>query len=251
MAEPLPAPVDILGAPVVPWTMAQTLGYIEAAIDEGRFVQHVVVNATKLANMSVDPGLRAAVLGAELINADGAGVLLAGRVLGRPVPERVTGIDLFAELLALAERREWGVYLLGAKPEVIDTCAARVRRQFPSLQVHYHDGYFWDDEAAQVARVKASGAKLLFVGISSPLKEQFIDTWGPEMEVNFAMGVGGTFDVWAGKVSRAPESWQRAGLEWAWRVRQEPRRMARRALTTNARFLAVLARAWWAERGHA
>ncbi|TNE91152.1 MAG: glycosyltransferase [Deltaproteobacteria bacterium] len=246
----LPEPVDIMGAPVAPWTMSQTVGFIERAIDEGRFLQHVVVNATKLANMRTDPGLREAVLGAELINADGMGVLLAGRVLGRPIPERVTGIDLFGELLALAERRGWGVYLLGAKPEVIEVCAAKVREKYPDLEVHFHDGYFWDEEEAQVERVRASGAKLLFVGISSPMKEQFIDRWGETMGVAFAMGVGGTFDVWAGKVRRAPEGWQRAGMEWAWRVREEPRRMAKRALTTNTRFLMALARTWVSERLH-
>lgn len=223
--------------------MAETVGAIESATDEGRFVQHVVVNAAKLVNMRRDPTLREAVGNCDIINADGASVVLASRLLGRPVPERVTGIDLFEQLLGLAEQRDWKVYLLGAKPEVIERCAQQVEAHFPRLRYAYHHGYFWEDEEAQVARVRSSGAAFLFVGITSPLKETFINRWASELGVSLAMGVGGTFDVWAGDVPRAPLWMQRSGMEWAWRLYQEPRRMARRTISVNSRFALLLGRA--------
>ena len=241
----LPAPVSVIGVPVHPWTMRQTVNAIEQAIDEGGFTQHVVVNAAKMANLSIDPALRQAVTVCDIINADGMGVVWAARLLGKPLPERVAGIDLFEQLLGLAEARQWPVYLLGATEPSNEACAAEVARRFPALPIAgRHHGYFWDEEDAQVHRIRASGAKLLFVAITSPKKEQFIDRWQAELGVNFAMGVGGTFDVWAGKVRRAPHWMQTNGLEWAWRAGQEPRRMLRRSLVTNARFLGLVARHW-------
>jgi N-acetylglucosaminyldiphosphoundecaprenol N-acetyl-beta-D-mannosaminyltransferase len=224
-------------------TMDETVESIDRRMAAGEFTQHVVVNVAKLVQMQDDPALAAAVEACDIINIDGAGIVFGGRILGLPIPERVAGIDLFERLLARAEQSGRSVYLLGAKPQVIEAAVARIRASRPGLKIAgFHHGYFWHDEAAVVAEIRASGAEMLFVGIGSPLKEQFIDRWRDQFGVLFAMGVGGTFDVVAGEVRRAPHWMQRMGLEWLFRLLQEPRRMWRRYLVTNTRFLAMILR---------
>jgi len=172
------------------------------------------------------------------------GVVLGARFLGHPVPERVAGVDLFHELLAMSSHSCFPVFLLGATEEVVSATASKAQAMYPQLKVAgYHHGYFWDDEAGLVEKVRASGAKLLFVAITSPKKENFINRWRDHLGVTFVMGVGGTFDVVAGKVKRAPVWMQKCGLEWFYRVLQEPRRMWKRYLVTNSKFAAMLMRA--------
>jgi N-acetylglucosaminyldiphosphoundecaprenol N-acetyl-beta-D-mannosaminyltransferase len=238
--------MELFGVPMDALTMDETVRMIDRRIAAGEFTQHVVVNVAKLVQMQDDPELAAAVRACDIINIDGAGIVLGGRFLGLSIPERVAGIDLFEKLLAHGERAGRSVYLLGAKPEVIEKAAANVRSRFPGLKLAgFHHGYFWDDEESMVRQIRASGAEMLFVGIGSPLKERFIDRWRDQFGVLFAMGVGGTFDVVAGKVRRAPKWMQRLGLEWFFRVLQEPRQMWRRYLVTNTRFALMLLREKW------
>lgn len=238
--------IELFGVPMDALSMAETVSEIDRRIAGRLFTQHVVVNVAKLVQMQDDPELARAVKACDLINIDGAGVVFGGRMLGLKIPERVAGIDLFEELLGYAEGAGKSVYLLGATPEVIAKTVAKVRNDHPGLDIAgYHHGYFWDDEEAIVHKIQASGAALLFVGIGSPLKERFINRWRDDFGVLFAMGVGGTFDVVAGKVRRAPVWMQRAGLEWLFRVLQEPRRMWRRYLVTNTRFIFMLLRERW------
>jgi len=245
----LPPPVPFMGVAVHPWTMAQTVAAIDHALAAGRFVQHAVVNVAKLMSARRDDSLRAALAACEIVSIDGMGVVWGARALGVPVPERVAGIDLFHELLALAERRGHPVFLLGAREQVLERAVTVLRRQHPALQLAgWHHGYFWDHEQALVARVRASGARLLFVAVSSPAKELFVHRWREALGVGFVMGVGGTFDVVAGYTRRAPRWMQGAGLEWAWRLAQEPRRMWRRYLLSNGEFALRLAVQWLARR---
>lgn len=217
--------------------MGQTVREIDLRLQSEPFTQHVVVNVAKIVKMQSDKALRDAVASCDIINIDGAGVVFGGRLLGYSIPERVAGIDLFHELLANSQASARRVYLLGAKPDVLEAAVKNIRTEYPVLKLAgYHHGYFWDDEAAVVNEIRALNVDLLFVGISSPMKEQFIDRWGDQLGVKFAMGVGGTFDVVAGKVRRAPEWMQKSGMEWLYRVIQEPRRMFMRYLTTNSAF---------------
>ncbi|WP_276320431.1 MULTISPECIES: WecB/TagA/CpsF family glycosyltransferase [Pseudomonas] len=221
--------------------MADTVSAIHNAILDGRFIQHCVVNVAKLVNMRADAQLNDSVLSCDIINIDGMGVVLGARFLGYSVPERVAGVDLFHELLEMSAANQFSVFLLGAKDEVVSTAAGKVKALYPGLKVAgYHHGYFWDDEAALVEKVRASGAQLLFVAITSPMKENFINRWRDQLGVTFVMGVGGTFDVVAGKVKRAPQWMQKHGLEWLYRVIQEPGRMWKRYLTTNSKFAWLL-----------
>lgn len=236
--------IEVLGCPMDVATMGETVDWIDQRITAKQFTQHVVVNVAKLVHMRKDPQLDDSVRECDIINIDGQGVVLGARMLGHDVPERVAGVDLFHALLAMSARKGYSVYLLGAKEEVVSATAAKVQALYPGLEVAgYHHGYFWNDEKAVVDKIRASGARLLFVAITSPKKENFINRWRDQLGVSFVMGVGGTFDVVAGKVKRAPLWMQKWGLEWFYRVLQEPRRMWKRYLVTNCRFAWLLLKA--------
>lgn len=233
--------IEFLKAPMDIATMQETVSFIESRIEQKQFLQHVVVNVAKIVNMQKDPVLAESVKACEVINIDGMGVVFGARFLGHNVPERVAGVDLFHELLAMSAKRDFPVFLLGATDEVVSKTVCKVKAQNPNLNIAgYNDGYFWDDEEAVVTKIRESGAKLLFVAITSPKKENFINKWQDKLGVDFVMGVGGTFDVVAGKVKRAPQWMQKAGLEWLYRVIQEPGRMWKRYLKTNTKFLMLL-----------
>ncbi|SAL77929.1 Putative N-acetylmannosaminyltransferase [Caballeronia peredens] len=225
--------------------MDETIDWIGRRVEKRQFTQHVVVNVAKLVNAQSDAQLAESVRACDIVNIDGMGAVWGARLLGFSVPERVAGVDLFGRLLAYAAQSNLPIFLLGAKPEIVEEVALRSANANPGLQIAgFHHGYFWDDEYAIVKQIRASGARLLFVAITSPKKENFINRWRTELGVDFVMGVGGTFDVVAGKVKRAPLWMQRAGMEWFYRVIQEPGRMWRRYLVTNSKFAVMLARAW-------
>lgn len=224
--------------------MNETLGLISARLDQGSFTQHSVVNVAKLVKMQKDTELAQSVASCDLVNVDGMGVVWAARMLGHHVPERVTGIDLFTSLLELAEHRSYPIYLLGATEGVLIKTEMMMKKDHPKLLVAgSHHGYFTGEEEQQIVDgIRGSEAKLLFVAISSPKKEKFIARWGNQLGVTFVMGVGGSFDVYSGEVLRAPTWMQKNGLEWLFRLCQEPRRMAVRYISTNVKFLLMFLR---------
>jgi N-acetylglucosaminyldiphosphoundecaprenol N-acetyl-beta-D-mannosaminyltransferase len=228
----------ILGVPVAAVTLADALEIVDDAIRSRRRLQIGVVNAAKVVNMRRDPVLREDVLRSDVIFADGIAVVWAGKVLGEPLPERVAGIDLMMGILDRGGARGYRVFFLGATKPVLDKVVARANADFPGLVVAgSQDGYFAPDAAEKVAgAISASRADVLFVAMTSPKKEQFLARWSESMGVPVCHGVGGSFDVYSGLVQRAPRIWQRLGLEWLYRVKQEPGRLWRRYLVTNALF---------------
>lgn len=226
--------------------MSDSVAHIEDKLIKGDFLQHVVVNVAKLVHMQTDKLLSDSVKACDMINIDGMGVVLGARFCGHKVIERVAGVDLFYELLAMSAKRDFPVFLLGATEEVVAKTADKVQALYPQLTLAgFHHGYFFgnkegEDEEAIVKMIKDSGAKLLFVAITSPKKENFINKWQDKLGVDFVMGVGGTFDVVAGKVKRAPVWMQNYGLEWLYRIIQEPSRMWKRYLITNSKFASLL-----------
>ncbi|MFK0117974.1 WecB/TagA/CpsF family glycosyltransferase [Streptomyces sp. NPDC090994] len=235
---------SLFGIELDPLTMDQTVERCLAAVREGRQLEIGVVNAAKLVNMRRDPRLAQAVTGCDLVLADGQAVVWAARVLRAPLPERVAGIDLFLRLLAEAEKAGIPVYFLGARQEVLQEMLRRVAVRFPGLKVAGHrNGYFDDSEQETIAQsIAESGAHMLFLGMTSPKKEIFTAAHGARTGARVVHGVGGSFDILAGVTRRAPESWQRRGLEWLYRALQEPRRLGRRYLTTNAAFVLMTVR---------
>jgi N-acetylglucosaminyldiphosphoundecaprenol N-acetyl-beta-D-mannosaminyltransferase len=234
----------LFGVPIHPLTMGETVERCREAVERGDNLTIGVVNAAKLVKMRADPLLRDSVVGSDLVLADGMAVVWASRLLGRSLPERVAGIDLFSRLIECAERDGRSVYLLGARRDVLDRLIARLAELHPRLRIAgARDGYFGEaDEAAVAEEIRRSGADYLFVGITSPKKERFLGRWGRNLGVRVCHGVGGSFDVLSGEVKRAPRSWQRLGLEWLYRVLQEPRRMWKRYLVTNTLFIGMCAK---------
>ncbi|MEZ8102664.1 WecB/TagA/CpsF family glycosyltransferase [Vibrio bivalvicida] len=233
--------IMVMNSPMDSGTMTETVDLIKSRISDKQFTQHVVVNVAKIVNMRKDEALSESVTECDIINIDGMGVVWGARFLGHQVPERVAGVDLFHSLNAMAEEESFPVFYLGAEESIVQETAARMHKKHPDLVIAgTHHGYFWDDEESVVQLIKQSGARLLFVAITSPKKENFINKWRDQLGVDFVMGVGGTFDVVAGKVNRAPSWMQKYGLEWLYRVIQEPRRMWKRYLVTNSKFAWLL-----------
>jgi N-acetylglucosaminyldiphosphoundecaprenol N-acetyl-beta-D-mannosaminyltransferase len=232
----------LFGLRVDALTLDETVQRCIAAAEAGQPLEVGVINAAKVVKMGRDGELRAAVAGCDLIVADGQSVVWASKLLRTPLPERVAGIDLFQQLLVAAERKGLSVYFLGAREEVLAEMVRRMQTWYPKLRIAgSRDGYFGDDEAGEVAdKVRASGASLLFLGMTSPKKEKFVATYGERTGASVVHGVGGSFDVFAGVVRRAPRAWQKAGLEWLYRAAQEPRRLGGRYLSTNAKFIRLV-----------
>lgn len=228
----------LFGVNVAAATMDQAVALVRDTIDAGRQLQIGVVNAAKLVNMARQPALRDAVLSCDVVFADGMAVVWASRILGRALPERVAGIDLMEAVLSQGSERGWRVYLLGAAEDVLSSALTAFTERYPGVQfVGSHHGYFTPDQEPDIVKaIAAARPDVLLVGMTSPFKEQFIARWNDTLRVPVCHGVGGSFDVAAGKVRRAPDYWQRAGLEWLYRVLQEPRRLWRRYLVTNTLF---------------
>jgi len=234
----------LFGLSIDALTLPQAVARCADAIDHGEYLPIGVVNAAKIIIMRRNPGLRAAVTGSGLVLADGQSVIWASQLLRAPLPERVTGIDLFMALMAEAERDGYRVYFLGAKPQVLARVIEEVGRRFPGLPVAgSHDGYYQDGQEGEIAEdIRRCRTDILFVGMSSPRKELFLDEWGTATKAHVVHGVGGSFDILAGVTRRAPQWYQDHGLEWLYRAQQEPIRLGRRYLATNLSFIALVGR---------
>jgi N-acetylglucosaminyldiphosphoundecaprenol N-acetyl-beta-D-mannosaminyltransferase len=242
--------VELLGLPLDVLSVESTLDQIETFVASGAPHQHVVVNAAKIVQAQQSSDLAEVIRSCDLINADGMAVVWAGRLLGVPIPERVAGIDLMDDVLGRAAQHGWRVYFLGARQEIVDEVVRREQVRHPGLVVAgQRDGYWTRDEEPEVvAAIAATRPDVLLVAMPSPMKEQFLSRHKATLAVPFVMGVGGSFDVVAGKVTRAPVWMQKAGLEWSFRMMQEPRRLAKRYVVGNSKFVMLVLRHWKAAR---
>jgi N-acetylglucosaminyldiphosphoundecaprenol N-acetyl-beta-D-mannosaminyltransferase len=235
--------IDFLGIPVAAMSMKETIIQVENAILENKHLQHVVINAGKVVSMQKDRELYNSVVSCDIINADGQSIVWAARFLGKHIPGRVAGIDLMQQLVELAANKNYKCFFLGAKEEVINKVIEVYTEKYNSFFIAgYRNGYFSKDEEPEIAqKIAASGAQLLFVAITSPRKENFLYTYRDVLSsVNFTMGVGGTFDIVAGVTKRAPIWMQNIGMEWFYRLAQEPTRMWRRYLFGNMKFISLV-----------
>jgi N-acetylglucosaminyldiphosphoundecaprenol N-acetyl-beta-D-mannosaminyltransferase len=233
----------MLGTPVNNLSLKETLDLIDEAIITEQHIHHTVVNAGKIVAMHENPELKESVINADIINADGQAVVWASRIFGIPLKERVTGIDLMENLVDMAFRKKYRIFLFGAKEDVLMKIVDKYSRQYsPLLIAGYRNGYFKKGQEREIAQqIADSNANILFVAISSPVKENFLyQNKDLLKKVNFIMGVGGSFDVIADHVKRAPVWMQKLGLEWAYRVYQEPKRMFKRYLVGNTKFIRLV-----------
>lgn len=247
---PPPAQVQLLNGRFDAVTLDQSVEIIARRIRAGERGYLCTVNVAILMMMRSDPRLQRFVDRSAMVVADGEPLIWSARLLGRPLPERVAGVDLVERLCALSAREGFGIYLLGAHQTVVEKLADKLKTQYPGIVLSgVADGYFGAEQAERRAEAVArSGAKILVVAMGVPRQEHFIEDHWDRLGVSFAVGVGGSFDVLAGLKARAPEILQRIGMEWSFRLAQEPRRLWKRYLTTNSEFMYLMARELLAAR---
>lgn len=236
--------VLVCGIPVADLTEDEAVAAIDKMITEGGSHYAAVVNAAKIVAATRDERLKQVLLEADMVTADGMSVVWASRLLGQPLKQRVTGIDLFERLIGQAARRDWSVYFLGARDESVRGTVERFKSDHPALKVAgYHNGFFATSETVAIAEaIWESAADLLFVAMGSPAQEKWIASQLERSGVRFALGVGGSFDHVSGLAVRAPRWMQRAGLEWFYRFAHEPLRLWKRYLIGNLAFVWLIAK---------
>jgi N-acetylglucosaminyldiphosphoundecaprenol N-acetyl-beta-D-mannosaminyltransferase len=242
----------LMGCPVDLLTTEVLLNELAHAIDTQsgpKIIQFI--NGNKIAQVRQDPDMERIMWRVNYALTDGQPLLPMGRMLGVRIPERIDGIGLMAKLLKLANDRRYSVFLLGAKQSVLETCVQKIRRDYPNLRLAgYRNGYFTPAETEGVVQqIRATRCDILFLGMGSPMKEHFADRYASELGATVIQGVGGSFDVMADLVKRAPAWIQRIGFEWLYRVAQEPRRMFWRYTTTNATCLSAFGKAYLSHLG--
>ena len=240
--------INFIDIPLDNLSMSETIDKINYAIINNNQIHHCVINAGKVVYMQDDKILKESVINSDIINADGMGVVWAARFLGYKIKERVAGIDLMENLVELSHRENYKCFFLGAKQEVVEKVVNYYTKKYSDkIIAGYRNGYFNEiDEEDVIKQIKKTKANLLFVAITSPKKEIFLNKYKNELnEVSLIMGVGGSFDVISGISKRAPKFMQKMGLEWFFRFIQEPSRMWRRYLIGNLRFLFLILKAFF------
>lgn len=221
--------INLLGVKVNRVTMSGTLGLIREFVASGR--PHIIVtaDASAIVRAQGDPEFREIVNEADLVTPDGSGIIKGAALLGTPLIERVSGVEIAREMCRMSASEGFSIYFLGAAPGVADLAAENLAKQYPGLHVAgIHDGYFDASSDAEIAAlIKASGAQALLVAMGIPRQEKFIRRHMDAMGVCVAMGVGGTFDVFSGRVKRAPVWYQKHGLEWLYRLCQDPKKISK------------------------
>lgn len=230
------------GLPFDTWTMADLRRRALAAMTTRTPLRLADVNVAKLVALTTDSGFRQAVLDADAVVVDGMGVVWGLRLSGVDVPERLSGIDLLDEIVGLCAANGLRPFVVGARPQVVERAVAELARRHPGLQLAgWRDGYFGADSDMEVAAaIRESGADCLIAALPYPRQDLFLARVHAASGAALAFGVGGSLDVVAGDRRRAPP-WMRAvGLEWFFRLIQEPLRLGPRYLFTNLRFLGLL-----------
>ncbi len=236
--------VELFGCPFDRVDLAGAVAQVEAAIaDRQRLTQSVGVNLDQLLKMLEEPEFRKIILQCDQITADGQPIVWLSKLFGDPLPARVPSVDIMEAMLPVAQQKGYRIFLLGTKQELLEGAARSMEARYPGLPiVGMRNGYFKEEDESEIVRqINESRADMLFIAISSPKKEQFVERNRANLNVPFVMGVGGAFDIAAGVYTRAPRIVQQVGLEWAWRVAQEPKRMGPRVLH-DLRFAPHLAR---------
>lgn len=231
--------IKILNTYIDNLSMEETVDEVDKFIVANKPLHLMGVNADKINTLQEDEQLRDIVNGCDIINADGVSVIWASKVLKKPLKERVAGVDLMQELLVHAQKKGYGVYFLGAKENVVKKMVMVFRRRYPNLKIcGYRNGYFKKEDWLEIAQqIQKSGAQIVFVGITSPLKEYLVEYFQEQGLTCVFMGVGGSFDVLSGNIPRAPLWMQKIGMEWLFRVMQEPGRLWKRYFVGNLRFI--------------
>jgi N-acetylglucosaminyldiphosphoundecaprenol N-acetyl-beta-D-mannosaminyltransferase len=242
--------VNVLGCPITKLDLEEFVTAAEDFIKSGSPHYIAVVNVAKVVKMRSDRDLRQSVCSAEMVGADGVPLVWASRLLGNSLPGRVNGTDLMYRLLERASEKGYRVFFFGASEKVLQKVLAVTRKDYPGVKVAgFHHGYFNSAEEASIVRqIKNAQADIIFIAFGTPKKEIWVQRYLLDMGVPVVHGVGGSFDVLAGAIPRAPLWMQRCGLEWLFRLWQEPGRMWHRYLVTNTTFIIILLKEWFLYR---
>ena len=219
--------VDILGVAFDNVTMEEAVDRAMAMLEEAR--PHLVVtpNAEIVQQAGGDPEFSALIVDADLVIPDGVGVIYASKILGRPLKGRVPGCDFAAQLMKRMAKTGHRLFLLGAKPGVAEEAAANLAAAHPGLIIcGTHDGYFKEDGPV-VDAIRRAQADVVFVCLGAPKQEKWALKNGAATGARLFIGLGGSLDVFSGRVERAPEGWQKAGMEWLYRALKDPARLKR------------------------
>ena len=220
---------DILGVRFDDVSRQEAAQLGAAMLEQDQFHYVVTPNPEFILAAEKDADFRQVLNSADLVIPDGIGVVYSAKILGTPLKERVPGIEFAADMLAKLDQMGGRLYLLGAKPGVAQEAGRRILERHPNIVLcGTHDGYFKDEEAV-LLEVAAARPDLLFVCLGAPKQEKWMARWGRHTGARLAIGLGGALDVFAGNVERAPESWRKLGLEWAFRLKKEPQRAGRMA----------------------
>ena len=222
--------VKILGVRVDKITKAQALEEFQKLLEGNRCELIVTPNAEIVEKASKTPQLRRIINEeAAIVTPDGVGLIYASKLKGDPIQEKVAGIDFAHSAIELCAKLGRSVYLLGSKPGVAEAAAANLEKEIPGLKIAgFRDGYFKDEEESEVvAEINASGADFLCVALGSPKQEYFVIKHRDALKVKAAAGLGGSLDIWSGQLNRAPKFYSDHGLEWLYRMIQEPKRLKR------------------------
>lgn len=220
---------DILGVRFDDVSRQEAAQLGAAMLEQDQFHYVVTPNPEFILAAEKDADFRQVLNSADLVIPDGIGVVYSAKILGTPLKERVPGIEFAADMLAKLDQMGGRLYLLGAKPGVAQEAGRRILERHPNIVLcGTHDGYFKDEEAV-LLEVAAARPDLLFVCLGAPKQEKWMARWGALTGAKLAIGLGGALDVFAGNVDRAPEKWRRMGLEWAYRLSREPKRIGRMA----------------------
>ncbi|WP_159884161.1 WecB/TagA/CpsF family glycosyltransferase [Paenibacillus puerhi] len=223
--------LHIMGVPFSTRTMNETLEEITSAAGQQQSKPFHLITANPEIVMKAqdDPSLQQIVNEADMITPDGIGIILASRWKGAPLPERVTGYELLLRLLEIGDRKSWSFYFLGADEATNEKAVSTIRSKYPNVRIAGRQNGFFrpEDEPRIVAEVKAAAPDFLIVALGAPGAERWIYKYKAELNAKVAFGVGGSLDVIAGKVKRAPVIWQRLNLEWLYRLLAQPSRWRR------------------------
>ena len=220
---------EILGVRFDNLTQQEAAQQGRQLLEEDKFHYVVTPNPEFLLAAEKDPEFRRVLNAADLVLPDGIGVVYSAKILGTPLKERVPGIEFAEAMLSALNEMGGRLYLLGAKPGVAEEAGRRICARYPALVLcGTHDGYFKDEQAI-LPEIAAAKPDLLFVCLGAPKQEKWMARWGQHTGAKLAIGLGGCLDVFAGNVRRAPEQWQKLGLEWAYRLKKEPKRIGRMA----------------------
>lgn len=234
--------INVMGLNFDNVTMDEALSSARALLERQQASYIVTPNAEIAYEALHDDSLRALLNEADMMLPDGAGVVLASKLLKTPLKQKVAGVGFADGLLTLLAKEGRGVYLLGAKPGIAELAAEKMREKNPSLLISgLHDGYF-TDEAAIVDDINASGADVLFVCLGAPKQELFMKRHKEDLNIKLMIGLGGSLDAFAGTVKRAPKWMIRLSLEWLYRLIKEPKRFGRMLRLPKYLFAVLCAR---------